>query len=162
MMSSPLPLRSGASILAIVFCLSTFFVGTSIVGTMNTAEGANFQKKLLKLHNRARKKKGRPKLRLVSSLKRSSQLYAEALSASGVLSHTGTDGSTFDQRIIAQGGNFSTVAENIAQGQTSAKEVHRAWMRSSGHKRNILNRRFRSVGFGMAGSDFYWVANFGD
>ncbi len=138
------------------------FAGSAILESVDKAEAANFQKQLLKLHNKARKKKGRPKLRLQSSLKRAAQGYAVVMANAGVLSHIGPDGSTFDQRIIAQGGNFSTMAENIAQGQTNAKEVHRAWMRSSGHKRNILNKRFRSVGFGMAGSDFYWVANFGD
>lgn len=156
------PFKTGASLLSIAFCVSAMFVGSAAIEHVGTAEGANFQKKLLKLHNRARKKAGRPKLRLSSSLIASAQLYAEDMAATGVFSHVGADGSTFDQRIAAQGGNFSTMAENIAQGQTSAKKVHKAWMRSTGHKRNILNKRFRSVGFGMAGVDFYWVANFGN
>lgn len=38
------------------------------------------------------------------------------------------------------------VAENIAMGQRSSREVVRAWMNSSGHRANILNRLHRRIG----------------
>ena len=161
-MSRNLPFQTGTSLLAVAICLSVVCIGAATIPQIDTAEAANFQKQLLKLHNKERKKRNKPKLRLNSALKRSAQLYAQDMANTGNFSHVGVDGSTFDQRIQAQGGNFPTLAENIAQGQLTAKEVHKGWMRSTGHKRNILNKRFRTVGFGMAGSDFYWVANFGD
>jgi uncharacterized protein YkwD len=38
------------------------------------------------------------------------------------------------------------VAENIAMGQRTSKAVVRAWMNSSGHRANILNRSHRRIG----------------
>ena len=38
------------------------------------------------------------------------------------------------------------VAENIAMGQRTSKDVVRAWMNSSGHRANILNRSHRRIG----------------
>ena len=40
----------------------------------------------------------------------------------------------------------SVVAENIAMGQRTSKDVVRSWMNSSGHRANILNRRHRRIG----------------
>ena len=38
------------------------------------------------------------------------------------------------------------VGENIAMGQHSSAEVINAWMNSSGHRANILNRGYRRIG----------------
>jgi uncharacterized protein YkwD len=38
------------------------------------------------------------------------------------------------------------VAENIAMGQNSSKEVINAWMNSSGHRANILNPNYSRIG----------------
>ena len=42
-------------------------------------------------------------------------------------------------------------AENVAVGQKSAKAVVRAWMNSSGHRANILSRRWQFIGAGRCG-----------
>ena len=58
---------------------------------------------------------------------------------------------------------FSTVAENIAYGQKSPEEVMNTWMKSSGHKSNILNSKFTEIGCGMALSEngrLYWCVCF--
>jgi uncharacterized protein YkwD len=38
------------------------------------------------------------------------------------------------------------VAENIAWGQSSVSEVMNSWMNSSGHRANILGRRYNRIG----------------
>ena len=38
--------------------------------------------------------------------------------------------------------------ENVAVGQETADQVVRAWMNSSGHRANILNRRWKFIGYG--------------
>ena len=46
-----------------------------------------------------------------------------------------------------------SLGENIAWGTgglATAAEIHRAWMRSPGHKANILRRQFREIGIGIA------------
>jgi uncharacterized protein YkwD len=58
---------------------------------------------------------------------------------------------------------FSTVAENIAYGQKSPEEVMKTWMKSSGHRKNILNTNFTEIGCGMSLSEngrLYWCVCF--
>jgi uncharacterized protein YkwD len=120
------------------------------------------QKQLLRLHNAEREKRNLPRLRFHSALNRAATSYARLMDVNDHFDHTGPDGSTFDQRVVNAGGTgFSTMGENIALGQRTAAEVTRAWMNSPGHRRNILRRSFRFVGFGKAGTEPYWVTNFG-
>ncbi len=54
-------------------------------------------------------------------------------------------------------------AENIAMGQSNATQVVRAWMNSSGHRANILNRSHRRIGIGAyvtRGGTIYWCQQF--
>ncbi len=59
---------------------------------------------------------------------------------------------------------FHRLGENIASGYPTAAAVMRGWMHSEGHRANILNRRFKKIGLGVATSrdgTKYWVQNFG-
>ena len=53
-----------------------------------------------------------------------------------------------DLRPILQACNLSTVGENVAYGYPDGKSVVSAWMRSSGHRANILNSNFRLIAVG--------------
>jgi len=58
---------------------------------------------------------------------------------------------------------FSLVAENIAYGQKSPEEVMKTWLKSSGHRSNILNSKFTEIGCGMSLSEngrLYWCVCF--
>ena len=50
--------------------------------------------------------------------------------------------------------------ENIAYGYGSASAVMSAWMQSPGHKANILNSAYTSIGVGYVASGNYWVQLF--
>jgi uncharacterized protein YkwD len=50
--------------------------------------------------------------------------------------------------------------ENIAHGQTTAKEVMTDWMNSPGHRANIMNANFKQLGVGKVGT--YWTQQFTD
>jgi uncharacterized protein YkwD len=55
------------------------------------------------------------------------------------------------------------VAENIARGQRHSSEAVRAWMNSSGHRANILNRVHQRIGvaaYCTAGGTIYWCQQF--
>ncbi len=55
------------------------------------------------------------------------------------------------------------VAENIAMGYTSTPDVMRGWMNSSGHRANMLNRGYRSLGvaaYQSSGGTIYWCQQF--
>lgn len=53
--------------------------------------------------------------------------------------------------------------ENIANGYGTPAAVMSGWMNSSGHKDNILNSRYKSIGIGCFKKDgsIYWVQCFG-
>ena len=58
---------------------------------------------------------------------------------------------------------FSGVAENIAYGQRSPEEVMKSWLKSPGHRSNILNSKFTEIGCGMSISGngkLYWCVCF--
>jgi uncharacterized protein YkwD len=71
--------------------------------------------------------------------------------------HVGPRGDTIVERLKAVGylrgyAQFA-VGENLAWGEESSgtpRQIVRAWMNSAGHRRNILNRRYREVGLGIA------------
>ena len=55
------------------------------------------------------------------------------------------------------------VAENIAMGQPDSRAVVAAWMRSSGHRANILNPRNRRIGvaaYRTRNGTIYWCQQF--
>ena len=53
-----------------------------------------------------------------------------------------------EERITAAGARFTYIAENIAIGKDSAT-IHSGWMRSPGHRANILSPRVTSVGIAV-------------
>lgn len=55
------------------------------------------------------------------------------------------------RRSMHHGNLAGCSAENVAVGQESPEQVVRAWMNSSGHRANILSRRWQCIGYGRAG-----------
>jgi uncharacterized protein YkwD len=52
--------------------------------------------------------------------------------------------------------------ENVAYGQDNPQEVMQAWMNSRGHRANILNGRYTTIGVGAVtnGRSIYWTQVF--
>ena len=71
------------------------------------------------------------------------------MAQTGTFSHTGRAGSSFASRARVAG--FARPAgENIAWGYRPAAEVVGGWMKSPGHRANLLNCKARSMGVGTA------------
>lgn len=77
-------------------------------------------------------------------------------------SHTRPNGSSFSTALKEQGVSYRGSGENIAYGQRSPEEVMKAWMNSSGHRANILNEKFTSIGVGCYEQNgvLYWTQLF--
>ncbi|WP_336706766.1 CAP domain-containing protein [Oerskovia sp. USHLN155] len=112
----------------------------------------------LTLVNAHRAAAGCPALRADEQLGRAATLHAQDMVAQGYFSHTSLDGRTFGDRVTAQG-YARPGGENIAAGQKSAQAVVDAWMASEGHRANILDCDFTTMGLGRAGDT--WVQVFG-
>jgi uncharacterized protein YkwD len=75
-------------------------------------------------------------------------------------SHTSPEGSTFVER--AKAARYPTPGgENIAWGQRTPDAVMQDWMDSPGHRRNILNCEFTTIGVGFDPRGYHWTQVFG-
>ena len=79
------------------------------------------------------------------------------------MAHRGGDGSSPFDRMKRQGYRFRTAAENVAYGFEDVDSVMTGWMKSPGHRRNILGN-FSEIGVGRAiarDGASYWCVTFG-
>lgn len=147
-----------------VILLSTPLFAPCIFGADKAKPDSNQTRlELLQLHNIARLGRNKPPLQHNVKLSIAAQKYAEYLAKSGKFSHTARG--TVSSRVNRTGYDQIAIGENIAAGQTTAKQVVQGWMRSDGHRKNMLNQRFTEVGFGIARDSngrLVWVTDFGD
>lgn len=118
--------------------------------------------------NRARRQGGLAPLKPNERLDRAAQRHAQDMFERAYFQHESPEGATMRDRIEATGYRARIVGENLAFGQTSAEEVVDGWLKSPGHRRNILENKFREMGLGIAlgrdGKGRYrvvWVQSFG-
>ncbi|UFH52169.1 CAP domain-containing protein [Spirosoma sp. KNUC1025] len=69
------------------------------------------------------------------------------------------------KRLTQAGYQWSVVAENVAAGQPTAREVVDAWIQSPGHCKNLMDPAVKEVGIGFTYTNsgtyhYYWVADF--
>lgn len=117
--------------------------------------------------NEARQKAGLVPLRSNARLDQAAQRHAEDMLARGYFAHESPEGKTVRERARAAGYDWRNIGENIAENQRSVDEVMSTWLRSPGHRHNILNPDFRELGVGLAlgrsgrGYRVLWVQAFG-
>jgi uncharacterized protein YkwD len=124
------------------------------------AAGSGREAQVVALTNRARASAGCAPLRIDPRITRAAQSHSDDMARRGYFEHDGVDGRSFADRMRAAG-YPSPGAENIALGQTSAAEVMTAWLRSPGHRRNILDCDLRTIGVGYTADGSYWTQDFG-
>ncbi|WP_405542874.1 sigma-70 family RNA polymerase sigma factor [Streptomyces goshikiensis] len=98
-----------------------------------------------------------------SQLRSAAQGQSDDMAARNFFDHTNPDGADPGKRVTAAGYRWSTYGENIARGQQNADSVMDSWMKSPGHRANILNCAFKEIGVGIhqgAGGP-WWTQNFG-
>ncbi|OYW61166.1 MAG: hypothetical protein B7Z31_03065 [Rhodobacterales bacterium 12-65-15] len=130
-------------------------------------------KEVLAILNAARKKAGCGPLKLNNKLMNAAQTHATNMAKKDFFGHSNKDGSKFSSRVKRQGYKYKMVAENIAAGQSSATQVAYDWLGSPGHRKNILNCKFKDTGIavGYQADDkpimgnskpfyYYWVQDF--
>jgi len=104
---------------------------------------------VLKLVNQERTTNGFGTLGVLSTCVQAAQFHADDMATLDYFSHDSPT-ETWLERMTRYGLNGSSVAENIAMGQNSATDVMTSWMNSPGHKANILNANYQSIGIGLA------------
>lgn len=120
------------------------------------------EKRTLQLHNRARVNRDIRRLCIQPQLLRAARKHSADMIRNDYFAHDSRDGTTFVQRVkregyTSRGMSVYRVGENVGGGSgTRGKppKIHRAWMKSDGHRRNILKKGFRQVGIGVAGGKY--------
>ena len=115
------------------------------------------EKRVLDLHNRARKKRGLKRLCVNPILTQAARAHTQEMLDKDYLSHNSFDGESVQERLerfgyTSDGYSYYAYGENIACGCGSygaPDNIFRWWMHSSGHRAHILKRTFREVGIGV-------------
>jgi uncharacterized protein YkwD len=142
------------------------------VGTNKAAAGDSTYKidktRLLQLINEARKKGCNcgevyygpaPALAWNEILEKAAFDHSTDMSSKKYFSHDSPSGTTPDQRIKNAGYKWTAYGENIGLGYLDEAAMVKAWLGSTGHCRNIMNRNYKEVG--VAKVNGYWTADFG-
>jgi uncharacterized protein YkwD len=112
------------------------------------------------LVNEARDLAGCNPVKVDDRVVKAAQGHSADMAARNYFSHTTPEGVDFAERMRAAG-YPSPGGENIAKGQRSAEQVMNSWMNSDGHRRNILNCGFTTIGVGLDTRAWTWTQNFG-
>lgn len=127
---------------------------SSVTNTETTTD--NYAEQMLALVNQARAEAGVAPLTLDRTLCDAAD--KRAVEITSYFSHTRPNGSDCFTVIDEFGINCWGAGENIAMGSSDAQTIFNMWMNSPGHRSNILNSSFKSIGIGKSG--VYWVQLF--
>lgn len=124
-----------------------------------TSQG-DFASQVVALVNAERAKQGLSALTIDTKVQHAALVRAKESAQS--FSHTRPNGSSFSTALTEAGVSYRTAGENIAYGQSTPQQVMNAWMNSSGHRANILNANYTTIGVGytVINGTAYWAQLF--
>ncbi|MDH6137007.1 uncharacterized protein YkwD [Kitasatospora sp. MAA4] len=146
-------------LLTLALCCAALAAGT---GHATAAASGDPSARVLALVNQDRRQVGCGPLTADRRLDALAQRHSDDMAARGFFAHTDPDGrSPWDRARAASIGYLG--GENIARGQPTPEAVVSAWMDSPGHRANLLDCRFTTLGTGLhqgAGGP-WWTQDFG-
>ena len=92
--------------------------------------------------------------------------HATDMATNNYFSHTGQDGRTPDQRVLAAGYSYAHMGENIAAGQASVESAMASWIGSASHCQNMMTPDFKDIAVACVRNEassyrIYWVMEMG-
>lgn len=121
------------------------------------------EQEVLALVNSERAKNGLSALSWADDVAAVARAHSSDMINRGFFSHTNPDGESPFDRLKNNGISYRIAAENIAYGQKTPADVMNAWMNSSGHRANILNKNVTELGVGAVKNNngtIYWTQVF--
>jgi uncharacterized protein YkwD len=106
------------------------------------------EREMLDLVNLERIGEGLPSLEWHDRLSDVARVYAQRMAVEGFFGHTAPEGESVGDRVAAAGIPYRVVGENLAIAVTM-EMAHEGLMESEGHRANILNPEFTSMGIGL-------------
>lgn len=104
--------------------------------------------------NQARAEAGLPPLSVNSLLQESARRKAEDMFKYNYFAHNSPQGVTPWQWFDGVGYAYVYAGENLAIDFQTGEGVHKAWMDSPGHRKNILSDRYREIGIAVVTGNF--------
>lgn len=100
-------------------------------------------------------------LRQDRRLAEAASAHARDMARHGFVEHEGSDGSSPGERATRAGYRWRSVAENVAAGQTTARQVVQEWLRSPVHCAALMRPEFTEMGVAYAAdmqsdAGIYW------
>jgi uncharacterized protein YkwD len=88
--------------------------------------------------------------------------HASDMAKNNYFSHTGLDGRSPAERVLAAGYSYGRMGENIAAGQATVESAMAAWIASPSHCQNMMTPDFRDIAVACVRNDaatyrIYWV-----
>jgi uncharacterized protein YkwD len=159
--------RAAASLAVIVAAAILLVPTTAAAAGLGSCPGATLlaedatsdqlESAMLCLMNKERLRKGIRPLEAQEQLRQASLKHTFDMLGALLFSHTGSNGSTLEERIKKTGYFRKTkewfVGENLAYGygyRSSPRAIMRMLMNSPVHRANILDKHFKEVGVGVA------------
>ena len=124
---------------------------------------SDMEQEVLKLVNKVRSENGLSPLAWADDVANVARAHSKDMIDRSFFSHTNPDGLSPFDRLKNNGISFKSAVENIAYGQRTAEAVMDAWMNSSGHRANILNKNVTEIGIGAVKNQngiIYWTQVF--
>jgi uncharacterized protein YkwD len=144
-------LRSLLSLLAAVFVLVTFTLGTAMRPADARGQASDFERRVIRLVNTVRAHHGVPPLIACARLGRAARVHSADLARRGFLAHESSDGTPMDQR-VRRFLPARTVGETLASVRArsgAASTVVDLWLASPPHRAIMLSRAFGRIGIGL-------------
>lgn len=138
-----------SALTALVTCAALLLAAPAMACSVPGNAGA-MQAELLSHLNAERKAQGLSALRASAKLDKAAQGHACDNAKRRSISHVSSDGGTLKNRLRRAGYAFRTAAENTGRGFASGARAVEWWMNSSKHRDNILLRKAKEVGIGIA------------
>jgi hypothetical protein len=116
---------------------------------------------IVELANQARAEAGAGPLKWDAALAAAAREHCLQMAAEGPIAHRYEGEESLAKRAAQAGAHFSLVEENVAFGPDPAA-IHEGWLRSPGHRENLLNPQVDRVGVAVVASRgaIYAVADY--
>jgi uncharacterized protein YkwD len=150
-----------------LFIISTFFI---LLAADNSMAEASFQQKkqqsfpakdvqaiereVFELLNKEREKQGLSIIRLSEPLSLLARKHSQDIASHENLGHLSSSGKDYTDRLVEDRFYFKRNGENVVRSDSFLAElIHEGFMKSPGHRENILDPEFDEVGIGIVLSE---------
>jgi len=124
-------------------------ITTGSIGSCDFSGNAGYTSQIASLINAERQKNGLPTLTLNASLTTAAQNHAADMACNSMLSHTGSDGSYVNTRVV-RAGYSPSYSEEIIYAGGGPQAAFDWWMSDKLHRDAILSNKSSEMGIGYA------------